>query len=261
MKKLSHIAFTLISLSILPCLATESLAFGGGHAGGGRGGEGFAGSCQAPASYPAFNPGNNGRAPVSNHYNDYNDGSAYRSAPFQGDNAPEFNRRPNQYNDHPPAFRNNYNINPWHYNFNEWSNDWVYGALIGSTMSALFTPYSYAEPSGFSNTPNNNNTNTPSSSCYPDPSAYPQSGTYPQSDNAADLPDNSMWTTESTGQAPSNAIIFRKENGKPVFYCRAQYKDEWLYGVLIPQDACYVQDQFVTMRFTLYDVLVRRSDY
>lgn len=69
---------------------------------------------------------------------------------------------------------------------------------------------------------------------------------------------NQIWVDAQNGNIPDNAIIFQVEaNGNKTYYCQAQYKNANYQGVLVLNDACYVQDQNVSMRFTQYQVLVQ----
>lgn len=67
---------------------------------------------------------------------------------------------------------------------------------------------------------------------------------------------NAVWVAMDSGNVPNNAIVYRNENGISTYYCRANYRNEIYYGELIPNDACYIQDQYATIRFIAYDVLV-----
>ncbi|GEM_PF-5851890 len=78
-----------------------------------------------------------------------------------------------------------------------------------------------------------------------------------QPDNAYDgsLPEG-IWVAASNGGVPGNAIVYQTNNNVDTYYCRAYYRDQMYYGVLTPDDACYIHDQSATIRFDQYEVLV-----
>lgn len=89
----------------------------------------------------------------------------------------------------------------------------------------------------------------------PSSSTNINSETIYQSDMDNSLPEGN-WVVASDGQVPDNAIIYNDVNNATTYYCRAIYRDQMYYGVLILNDACYIKDQSATIRFDQYDVLV-----
>lgn len=108
---------------------------------------------------------------------------------------------------------------------------------------------------------------------YPDYNvSYPDD--YAYSDNTGDENTNSYstlsandnqivpaenWVAASNGDVPANAEIYNDANGSTTYYCRSAYSNQEYYGVLVPQDGCYVNDQSVTLRFVNYEVLLNPS--
>lgn len=69
-------------------------------------------------------------------------------------------------------------------------------------------------------------------------------------------PGIQTWVTAKNGNIPPNAIVYKNNQGKLTYYCRATYKQHQYHGILVPKEGCYVQETQVTMRFTTYQVLV-----
>jgi hypothetical protein len=69
---------------------------------------------------------------------------------------------------------------------------------------------------------------------------------------------NGNWVSADNGNVPNNAIVYNNTNtnGISTYYCRADYNGQTYYGLLVPNEGCYVQDQTVSIRFNTYDVLV-----
>lgn len=75
-------------------------------------------------------------------------------------------------------------------------------------------------------------------------------GTYPST------PSNPMWFTTTNGNVPTNAAVYKMENGMTTYHCRAYYQDDYQDGELIPGQGCYVKQGQTLLRFTMYDVLL-----
>lgn len=45
-----------------------------------------------------------------------------------------------------------------------------------------------------------------------------------------------------------------------IFLVTVQYMNKMKYGVLVPNDGCYIEEQNVTMRFNDYEVLVSNAN-
>jgi hypothetical protein len=67
------------------------------------------------------------------------------------------------------------------------------------------------------------------------------------------------WLKAKNGHVPVHAILYKKQDGKANYYCRAKFNKHMYYGLLIPKDGCYITDKVVTMRFESYQVLVQLS--
>lgn len=67
---------------------------------------------------------------------------------------------------------------------------------------------------------------------------------------------NGNWVSTENGNVPNNAIGYQDQDGNIVYYCRASYNGQLYYGVLIPDDGCYTQDQSTSIRFSTYEALV-----
>lgn len=159
-------------------------------------------------------------------------------------------------NNHWGSWNNNWNNN-WNHNWSGWNtwdgwNTWsgwntgfLSGALLSTALTASLFSYSnviYPYPYLINNTltvtnpvpaPANNTSNT-------------------------FLPSNEIWLSAKNGDVPKSAVINNTENGKSTYYCRVTYLNKLAYGVLVPQDGCYVEDSSATTRFTDYDVLITK---
>jgi len=130
-----------------------------------------------------------------------------------------------------------------------WGGGLAYGALFGATLStALVTSYAlYNYP-------------VPNYAYYPSkPQISSAATTIPQTaSTSAATPNDETWQAAENGTVPNKAVINNTENGKTTYYCRTTYNKELSYGVLVPNDGCYIETATVTMRFTTYDVLTKK---
>jgi hypothetical protein len=65
------------------------------------------------------------------------------------------------------------------------------------------------------------------------------------------------WVTAENGDVPDNAVVNGSENNVTTYYCREEFNGKMYYGLLIPKDGCYVQEQSATMKFDNYEVMVQ----
>jgi hypothetical protein len=89
-------------------------------------------------------------------------------------------------------------------------------------------------------------------SYYPAPAATNAATNYNQYQPAAE-----SWVAAENGDVPDNAVVNGNENNVTTYYCREEFNGKMYYGLLIPKDGCYVQEQSVTMKFENYDVMVQ----
>ena len=68
------------------------------------------------------------------------------------------------------------------------------------------------------------------------------------------FPDG-QWIASSDGSVPNQALVYQTQNGQPTYYCRVLYQNQYAYGVLTPNEGCYITDQSNVIRFNTYDVL------
>lgn len=69
---------------------------------------------------------------------------------------------------------------------------------------------------------------------------------------------NQEWVSAQNGLIPNHAIELQIDSkGNRTYTCRVQYQNKIYQGVLVVFDACYVQDQSTSLRFTEYQVLVK----
>lgn len=71
---------------------------------------------------------------------------------------------------------------------------------------------------------------------------------------------NTTWVAAKNGNVPENAVVNSNENNTPTYYCRAKLSSQTYYGVLVPKDACYIQEKDATLRFDSYEVMVTSSN-
>lgn len=67
---------------------------------------------------------------------------------------------------------------------------------------------------------------------------------------------NAVWVSMTNGQVPSNAIVSQYINGYPLYFCRVQNYNRFIYGQLVPNQGCYISNQ-QTQPFRSYQILVR----
>lgn len=67
---------------------------------------------------------------------------------------------------------------------------------------------------------------------------------------------NAVWVKMSNGRIPPNAVVVQYTNGYPNYYCRIQTGDGILYGRVIFNQGCMV-DEYPQVLFSDYDVLSR----
>ncbi|KTD14518.1 hypothetical protein Lgra_0549 [Legionella gratiana] len=130
-----------------------------------------------------------------------------------------------------------------------WGNGFFYGALFGATLTtALFLPPVYA---GYYYVP---------LYYYPGPYDYTilvsnySVVTTPPLRPAPQKVET--WVPVKNGHIPVNAVLNNIVNKKSTYYCRVTFHGKTSYGVLIPNDGCYIEEPSVTMRFSKYDILV-----
>lgn len=131
-----------------------------------------------------------------------------------------------------------------------WGNSFFYGALFGATFTtAFFLPpvyvdYYYSVPLYYYPGPYNYTILVSNYSAVPAPPLRPA----PQKVET--------WVPAKNGYIPVNAVLNNIVNKKATYYCRVKFHGNISYGVLIPNDGCYVEEPSVTMRFSKYDILV-----
>lgn len=130
-----------------------------------------------------------------------------------------------------------------------WDYGFFYGAFFGATITtALFYPPFYADyyyaPMDY----------------YPGPYDYTvlvnDYSAVPTTPLRAAPQKVETWVPVKNGHIPSNAVTNKVVNKKATYYCRVKFRGKTSYGVLVPNDGCYVEAPSVTMRFSKYDVLV-----
>ncbi len=156
---------------------------------------------------------------------------------------PETDNSPENY-DWNRSWNNNYNFygnEGWGWNNYgtglNWNNGLWYGALVGATLeTALLSPYKQPDYT------------------------YPISVTTPATNTTSSttLPSDETWVSAKDGDVAQNAVINNTENGKSTYYCRTNYMNQLSYGVLVPNDGCYIETSSATTRFTTYDVLISK---
>lgn len=178
------------------------------------------------------------------------------------------------------AFRSNVNFNHnnwnnwhggwnnWHGGWNNWNNGWwggwswnnyLWGAFAGGFIASVifnpwwysydYYPYDYYPYADYSYSP---------SIVVQQPALETTSQSYVTNPAANALPASETWVAAKNGDVPNNAVVNTSDNGKNTYYCQVQYLKNTFYGVLVPQDGCYVENSSVTMRFASYNVLVSR---
>lgn len=101
-------------------------------------------------------------------------------------------------------------------------------------------------------------TSTPDNSAAEEPSNQPQASS-PTPSSYVQASAGQQWLSAQNGNVPDNAVLFQSDaKGNKFYYCQAQLKTTNYFGVLVPGDACYVQDQGASIRFTSYQVLVQQ---
>ncbi len=131
-----------------------------------------------------------------------------------------------------------------------WGNGFFYGALFGATLTtALYLPpvyadYYYSVPLYYYPGPYDYTILVSNYSAVPTPPLRPA----PQKVET--------WVPVKNGHIPVNAVLNNIVNKKTTYYCRVKFHGNTSYGVLIPNDGCYVEEPSVTMRFSKYDILV-----
>lgn len=193
---------------------------------------------------------------------------------------------------------NNWNNNNWNNNWNNWSGSgWGWnsggaltGAFLGAAVgTALFSPYlhpysypyPYSYPSlavpplatenyyNYYNTPNTTTVPSPTNTIVPanndttagdsNTNANNTVSSDSNTNTATPTPTKETWVSDENGNLPKNAVVNNTENGKSTYYCRTTYMNKLSYGVLVPQDGCYIETATVTMRFTNYETLVNNE--
>lgn len=143
----------------------------------------------------------------------------------------------------------------WNNGWWGWNGGFFWGALLGASLFSSYYayPFPYYDYYEYPNyyyypyTPTTVITSTPHNVV-----------TTP-STSSDTLPANEEWIPVKNGDIPPNAIVNNQDdNGTTTYYCRAKLMNKINYGVLVPNDGCYIQSQSVTMRFTTYDVLVQK---
>jgi hypothetical protein len=158
---------------------------------------------------------------------------------------------------------NNGWYNHWNTNWNNWNRPWgntynfygnggwaggwgwgdyynglFFGAALGATLgTALLSSYTIYNPP---------------------PYVYPASKYSAATPTSTTLPSNETWVSAENGNVPPKAVINNTDNGKSTYYCRANYMNQLTYGVLVANDGCYIETSSATMRFTTYDVLIKK---
>lgn len=172
-----------------------------------------------------------------------------------------------------------HNWNGWrnsgwgHWNNHWWGNGWFYASVFGGAFIYpywfwyqpyyVYTPiyYDYYPAYNVYYYPQAKKYSGNSNSVYTKTTKSPQikkSDTVVSENNNATLPDNETWIAAKNGDVPKNGVINTNDNGKLTYYCRAKYGNKLNYGVLVPNDGCYVENESVTMRFTSYDALITK---
>jgi hypothetical protein len=89
---------------------------------------------------------------------------------------------------------------------------------------------------------------------------YTTTATDTSNDNSVSQPTSfnlpeGQWTSSSNGNVPDQSIVYQTVNGQSTYYCRAQYQNQFTYGVLTPNEGCYINNQSNLVYFNTYDVL------
>jgi hypothetical protein len=64
------------------------------------------------------------------------------------------------------------------------------------------------------------------------------------------------WTETSNGAVPQYAIVYQDTEQYRIYYCRVEYDERMIYGFLIENDGCYINDKNGNkLRFNEYEVL------
>lgn len=91
---------------------------------------------------------------------------------------------------------------------------------------------------------------TPSNAVFNDPNIE-----YSSAVPFVNPPPGGRWEPFGT-DIPGNAVEFRTNNGKTTYYCRAYYRGQMMFGELIPDEGCIIQDSGANFRVLDFQVLV-----
>lgn len=76
-------------------------------------------------------------------------------------------------------------------------------------------------------------------------------------DSAINQPStDQIWISASDGYVPNNAIVYQTISGNPIYYCRVYYQDNFIVGILLPSDGCYIEINSEDVGFENYQVLI-----
>lgn len=76
-------------------------------------------------------------------------------------------------------------------------------------------------------------------------------------DSAINQPSTDQaWISASDGYVPNNAIVYQTISGNPIYYCRVYYQDNFIVGILLPSDGCYIEINSENIGFENYQVLI-----
>lgn len=175
---------------------------------------------------------------------------------------------------------NNWGYNNW--NYNNWSNNcwgcnnWGYSNWVNFNFiffnfgSYPYYPYPYPYPNPYNPWyfynpvyyypginyypyPNVNNYNT-----YNYYNSAATSSKYSSTNQVSKQANSIQWIQAKNGDVPSNAILYQYKNNKSSYFCRNKLDKKIYYGILYPNDGCYIstQNNTATIRFEQYQVKV-----
>lgn len=68
-----------------------------------------------------------------------------------------------------------------------------------------------------------------------------------------------LWISASDGYVPNNAIVYQTISGNPIYYCRVYHQDNFIVGILLPNDGCYIEINSENIGFENYQVLISNN--
>ncbi len=111
--------------------------------------------------------------------------------------------------------------------------------------NVIYVPYIYYPYSDYGGAPvNNYQTNYYNTS-------PPTSFSYPQGE----------WVGSSNGSVPEYAIVYQNTGSQRIFYCRVDLENQTVYGFLVENDGCYINDNNGNkVRYDEYEVLEESNE-